>query len=328
MVTTMYPSNSYVPPVQEYDENFKLTDDYIATLPDLQDGNIKGSHVYIPHVGIHNFNIPLKIKTRDGEPIVVKASITGTVSLDAEKKSINMSRIIRTFYEHAENVFSLKLLEDVLKDIRVKSGSFDAQMDIRFSYPIKQEALRTEGLAGWQFYEVGFKIDLADDINSVNNIICRKFIEFDFVYSSACPCSYELAEYARATRNVATVPHSQRSVARVQLLLNEDHPHIWIEEIQELCLAALHTETQVLVKRPDEQAFAELNGTYTKFVEDAARQLHQVFDPREDIEDFRIVCSHLESLHSHDAIAILTKFSEDGYYLPTLSVQELRSLVR
>jgi len=33
---------------------------------------------------------------------------------------------------------------------------------------------------------------------------------------------------------------------------------------------ALQTETQVMVKREDEQAFAELNGAYLKFVEDAA----------------------------------------------------------
>ena len=35
--------------------------------------------------------------------------------------------------------------------------------------------------------------------------------------------------------------------------------YLWIEDLQELCLAGLQTETQVIVKREDEQAFAEMN---------------------------------------------------------------------
>ena len=42
---------------------------------------------------------------------------------------------------------------------------------------------------------------------------------FDFVYSSACPCSYELAEYARKSRNKATVSHSQDQLPEFQLNL-------------------------------------------------------------------------------------------------------------
>ena len=74
-----------------------------------------------------------------------------------------------------------------------------------------------------------------------------------------------------------------------------------------MCRRAVPTETQVMVKREDEQAFAELNAANPIFVEDAARlfceQLHQ--DGR--IGDFRVIASHQESLHSHDAVSILTE---------------------
>ena len=62
-------------------------------------------------------------------------------------------------------------------------------------------------------------------------------------------------------------------------------------------------------------AFAELNGAYLKFVEDAARLLYEqlIYDNR--IVDFRIICSHQESLHSHDAVSVLlapnSSFSSD-----------------
>ena len=72
-----------------------------------------------------------------------------------------------------------------------------------------------------------------------------------------------------------------------------------------MCAEALKTETQVVVKREDEMAFAELNGSYLKFVEDAARLLYEQLIKDERIKDFRVICSHQESLHSHDAISVI-----------------------
>ena len=49
-------------------------------------------------------------------------------------------------------------------------------------------------------------------------------------------------------------------------------------------------------------AFAELNGSYLKFVEDATRLLYEQLQEDKRVLDFRVICSHQESLHSHDAI--------------------------
>ena len=121
-----------------------------------------------------------------------------------------------------------------------------------------------------------------------------------------------MAEYARKHRNKATVTHSQRSVARISV---EFDKNLWIEDLQKICEKALQTETQVIVKREDEMAFAELNGAYLKFVEDAARLLYEQLIKDERIKDFRIICSHQESLHSHDAISVIlaphSKFSNE-----------------
>ena len=119
------------------------------------------------------------------------------------------------------------------------------------------EAKVVKEFEGYQYYNV----TLEGDLNKQGEL--KKYIHFDFVYSSACPCSYELAEYARKYRNKATVSHSQRSVARISI---EFDKMVWIEELQEMCDRALNTETQVVVKREDEMVFAELNGSYLKFV--------------------------------------------------------------
>ena len=68
-----------------------------------------------------------------------------------------------------------------------------------------------------------------------------------------------------------------------------------------------------MVRREDEQAFAELNGVYMKFVEDAARLLYEQLDDDSRIIDFRVVCSHFESLHSHDAVAVLCRGVDGGF---------------
>ncbi|HET6527708.1 MAG TPA: GTP cyclohydrolase, FolE2/MptA family, partial [Balneolaceae bacterium] len=122
-------------------------------------------------------------------------------------------------------------------------------------------------------------------------------------------CSYELAEHVRETREVAAIPHSQRSIASLTVELNED---IFIEELVNHCLQALMTETQVMVKREDEQAFAEMNAAYQKFVEDAARLLYEELNDDDRIDDFLIRCVHLESLHSHDAVSRICKGVKDG----------------
>ena len=296
----------YVPPVREYDDTVNADKEYIASLPDLQNGPsslIQGAPVAIQQVGIHNFKLPLNYKKRNGKTIELETSVTGSVSLEAHKKGINMSRIMRSFYDHKDETFSIDKIKDVLTTYKENLKSFDSRIMLKISYPIKQTSLRS-GLEGYQYYDVVLEGDLTKDGEF------KKYLHFDFVYSSACPCSFELSEHAEKYRNRATVPHSQRSVARVSVRFED---YLWIEDLQELCLDALQTETQVMVKREDEQAFAEKNGAFLKFVEDAVRLLYSRMNGDDRIKDFKIVASHNESLHSHNAISVIVKGVEGGF---------------
>ncbi|MDO5646902.1 GTP cyclohydrolase FolE2 [Paracoccus sp. (in: a-proteobacteria)] len=285
---------------RDYDADFRVDAAYKAGLPDLQNGPaslIVGARAPIQHVGISNFRLPIRYETRDGGEIVLETSVTGTVSLLADRKGINMSRIMRSFYAHSENLFSLKVLEAALQDYRTDLDAMDARIQMRLSYPLRVDSLRS-GLAGWQYY------DIAQEV--VDNQGQRlRILHVDYVYSSTCPCSLELSEHARQARGRLATPHSQRSVARLSMVMNGPDK-LWFEDVIDLCRRAVPTETQVMVKREDEQAFAELNAANPIFVEDAVRAFAQVLldDPR--IGDFRVVASHQESLHSHDAVSVLT----------------------
>ena len=222
-----------------YDRKFKATPAYRRTLPDMMEAAhdaIQGALVPIQQVGVHNFRLPLKFRTKQRDLLTLEARVTGTVSLEADLKGINMSRIVRSFYEHKDNVFTGEWMGRILRSYLKNVKSKDARLKVGFSYPMLHQSLRS-GLKGYQYYEAAFE-----------GVMTRA-----------------------------------------------------------LCLRALQTETQVMVKREDEQAFAELNGAHLKFVEDAARLLYREFDADKRIRDFQIACSHLESLHSHDAVSVICK---------------------
>jgi GTP cyclohydrolase IB len=272
---------------------------YLKGLPDLQNGPsslIRGAKARIQHVGISNFRLPVRYALRDGSVQVLETSVTGTVSLEAEKKGINMSRIMRSFYVHAEKAFSFGVIEAALDDYLQDLGSFDARIQMRTSFPMQLTSLRS-GLSGWQYYDVALELVETAGVR-------KRIAHLDYVYSSTCPCSLELSEHARMTRGQLATPHSQRSVARLSVEVTGE---LCIEDLVEIARKAVVTETQVMVKREDEQAFAELNAANPIFVEDAARLFCEGLRADGRIGDFRVVASHQESLHSHDAISLLTE---------------------
>ena len=296
------PSQDYPEFSRSYPQDFKVDAVYKAGLPDLQNGPaslIKGAKRQIQHVGISNFRLPIHYHSRDNDDVMLETSVTGTVSLEAGKKGINMSRIMRSFYAHAEKTFSFEVIEAALDDYKSDLESFDARIQMRLSFPMKVQSLRS-GLTGYQYYDIALELVERDGVR-------QKLVHLDYLYSSTCPCSLELSEHARATRGQLATPHSQRSVARISVKIAPDAGCLWFEDLIEMARRAVPTETQVMVKREDEQAFAELNAANPIFVEDAARLFAGELQADPRVGDFRVLASHQESLHSHEAVSLLTE---------------------
>ena len=159
-MNTPRPPMTYPALARDYDADFRVDPQYKASLPDLQNGPaslIVGANVLIQHVGISNFRLPIRYQTQDGGEITLETSVTGTVSLEADRKGINMSRIMRSFYAHADKDFSLYVLEAALDDYKGDLGSMDARIQMRISYPMRVESLRS-GLSGWQYYDIALEM--------------------------------------------------------------------------------------------------------------------------------------------------------------------------
>lgn len=307
--------------VRGYDKDFVPSKEYLDSMPDLQNDDFIG--IPIDFVGIHNFHLPIRIKEKCGDTQEVMAGITGMVSLDADKHGINMSRIIRSFYKSKDDVFDINHVEEVLRNYQKDLKTFDSHILMNFKYRIWQNALRSvkddgtpEG--GWQYYNITFDCNL--DVTGE----FKKVMYIDYVYSSACPCSTALSEHAALERGVYGIPHSQRSIARLAIEFDE---LIWIEDVIDMCNNALTTETLVFCKRQDEQAFAEKNGAQPKFVEDAIRYLADELNNNKLVKDYKVICSHQESLHSHDAVAVITKGVKNSIFNHHVTLGEWQSMM-
>ena len=125
-------------PVSRYEEDFKMSSEYKSSLPDVQNADknaIRGANVPIMQVGMHNFKLPLKFLTKDCGVREAEASVTATVSLAADSKGINMSRIMRVFYLFADRVFTPDLLEEILVKMKEQLKTSRARIKIDFNIP-------------------------------------------------------------------------------------------------------------------------------------------------------------------------------------------------
>ncbi len=278
--------------------------------------------VRIPKVGINEYRLPINVKNKFGETRGHDAVASMYVSLDAQKNGVSMSRLCRILQEMAmEDAVNLNFFKTILNrykselvDDPVKDVIDDAFIKLKFNYAVKQKSLKSDNW-GWQYYPVAISAKL----NSQNQF--DFMIELTYQYSSTCPCSLSMAkqyeqEFASGKNTEGSgvgVPHSQRSKMTCKIKLSEKVESYYIEDLLYLLKQAIPTETQSLVKRVDEQAFAILNGTHPMFVEHASKRIYSVLNEQEDLKDWIVELEHIESLHNHNAAAVIYKGIAGGF---------------
>ena len=323
----------------QYDKNFYPLD---SDLPDPQiEPIIPGAKVPLKKVGIGPVDLPIKVFRREGGTQQLQATASLYCSLDdPNAKGLNLSRLYILMHDAIRDKLTTEGLTAALKEMAEKQGSEAAYCKLRFKYPMTQKALRTRKPltqaelddGKYQTLEDGTKISLrkVEGHIAYNATIegqykqikesfgtttdWRFYLTIQYVYSSTCPCSFELAHDAKSKREAAANAHSQRSVMTTTVEFDPENI-VWIEHLIELHRQHIPTEVQVVVKRRDEQAFAELNGANLLFSEDAVRIMYAALDAWFDegrIHDFSILTEHEESLHPWNAIAVAIKGIENG----------------
>jgi len=284
-------------------------------------------------VGMNAIEVPVYLDGSDGRRVQTNARINAFVNLnEPDKRGIHMSRL----YLHldralSEHTITPAALHHLLRDFLESHADLSTRAMVRldFDYLVRRKSLVSDN-SGWKQYPIsliaslderGFDLELA----------------FQVIYSSTCPCSAALArqliqqqfnadfesgqpldhqavlDWLGTEQGICATPHSQRSAADIRLKLAPSFEAFPFLEMIDLVEDALKTPVQAAVKREDEQAFAYLNGQNLMFCEDSARRLQIALTGQSRIEDFWARCRHFESLHPHNAVAIVTRGVEGGY---------------
>ncbi len=251
----------------------------------------------IDRVGMEGIDLPVRLRGARGELLTVPAQADVFVSLDSEDaKGIHMSRLFLALQEtlgteELTPALLQLLLCDVLRSHQTISGS--SHVRIRCGYLVQRESLES-GHLGWKSYPLEIAASLVGDA-------LRLELCLQVVYSSTCPCSAALsreiiardfqrvfcgrdapvkrvAEWLRSDSGLPATPHSQRSFAELQIVLDPSAKQLPIVDLLDAVELALGTPVQAAVKREDEQAFAVLNGSNLMFCEDAARIVKRTLD--------------------------------------------------
>lgn len=272
------------------------------------------------------------VDPNSGERFRQSARMDACVSLDAPQiKGIHMSRLYLLLQESfPSETLSLGLLEKLLGQLiqsQDNDMSHSALLSVRLDWPVLRKAL-VSGERGWRYYPVELSAR-----RTPQGI--RFFLSAQVLYSSTCPCSAALsrqliqeqfqgdfssvksvsvddvASWLGKESSMVATPHAQRSRAifKLELIKGEEG----VVEFIDLVEGALGTPVQTAVKRQDEQEFARLSGSQLMFCEDAARKLRKAFEGEEArIVDYWARVEHLESLHPHNVVSVVTKCLPDG----------------
>jgi GTP cyclohydrolase IB len=260
------------------------------SLPDIQKTK-DNRGISINRVGVEGVDFQLNILSKDGKKIAVQATVEIFVSLKHGVKGINMSRLPIVLMQWKNEVLTDKGIEQLLKNIEEKMGPDvdDAYIKIRFKYFLPKMAPVSKEKS-FMAYDCTFSGILR---NGRFNFI----MGVEVVTTSNCPCSKEISRYGA---------HGQRSLCKVTLEKLGDKI-FWLEDLIPLIEAQGSCEIFPVLKRVDERWVTERAYKNSKFCEDVVRDVARALQATGKIKKFRVEVSNFESIHTHQASAMLAR---------------------
>lgn len=304
-----------------------------SDLPDIANEPHSGPNAPLNWVGMSEIEVPVHMLNGKGEDIQTVARVQAYVNLtDPKSKGIHMSRLYLAVDQMlGEHVLTPALLQEIVEYfVDSHEGISDsAYLECRLEFFERRKSLISDN-TGWKSYKVR-------PITSLRKGVLTTELTLEVPYSSTCPCSAALSrdiiqqgfkdkfgdsgkvdldavhEWLGTPEGISATPHSQRSVAQVRVKLSDQVKDMPISRLIDQVETALPTPVQAAVKREDEQEFARLNAANLMFCEDAARRVQAELEKDDTLIDFWIRVNHMESLHPHDAVAIVVKGIDNGY---------------
>lgn len=304
----------------------------MITMPDVARRLHPTPQGALDRVGMSNVRLPVTIRDAGVEQRALASARVYVDLRDPLAKGIHMSRLYLLLEEHASSrVLDVAALRALLGALLGSHGELSSQASTTFDFEFeRRRSSLLSGHHGWNVYPTKLQASLKDGATTVD-------LGVRLTYSSTCPCSAALArqliqrafadrfgtdrplcfdevsDWLGTEQGIVATPHSQRSFADVTVRLAGSVRELPIGRLIDGLEDALGTPVQTAVKREDEQEFARLNGQNLMFCEDAARRLVAWLEQDPELSDYLVRIDHHESLHAHDAQAVVVKGVPNGF---------------
>ena len=244
----------------------------------------------IDRVGVRGLRFPLKIRDRDNHVQHTIAMVSLAVDLPHHYKGTHMSRFVEVLHAHGSEL-TVGDIAGMPKALLKRLDAQKSHAEFRFPYFRSKKApvTRHEGLLD---YGVVFEVN-ADGA------------EVDFVVTvevpvtTLCPCSKAIS---------ARGAHNQRGTVTFSVRFTEP---VWIEDLIELVEGSASSALYSLLKRPDEKFVTEAAYDNPVFVEDLVRNVAVKAGAHPRIKWFRVEAENFESIHNHNAWAVIERRTSD-----------------
>ena len=246
----------------------------------------------IQKVGVKNITYPIIVKDKKNKIQHTIARFSMYVNLPHHFKGTHMSRFIEILNDYRQAI-DMRNISNILAKMKKKLNAESAQVEIEFPYFIEKKApvSRAKSLMEYTCRFIG----------SINRDQKTKLIVgIDVPITTLCPCSKAISEKGA---------HNQRSRVSVHLHTKK---FFWIEDIILLIEEAASSQVYSLLKRRDEKFVTEQAYENPMFVEDIVRSIAEKLGAGQNITWFSVEAENMESIHNHNAYAMVEKEGIEG----------------
>jgi GTP cyclohydrolase I len=244
-------------------------------------------NIAINRVGVKSLRFPVEVSDKDGRVQGTVATAALAVDLPHHYKGTHMSRFVEVLNSHGK-VLDVRSMAALPAELLARLDARRAHVEFQFAFFMSKAAPVT-GQHGLLDYEVRFEVEAEKDgaVDFVLTVMVP--------VATLCPCSKAISSYGA---------HNQRGTVTYSVRSKEP---IWIEDLIRLVERSASCELYSLLKRPDEKAVTERAYDNPVFVEDLVRNIAARSEAQENITWYRIEAENYESIHNHNAYAVIEK---------------------
>ena len=241
----------------------------------------------IDRVGVKGLRFPVEVSDKGGSVQRTVATVSLAVDLPAHFKGTHMSRFVEALHSHG-GCLDVHTIRRLPRELLQRLDARKAHIEIQFPFFLSKRA-PVSGKAGLLDYEVRFEVECSS--GGATDYVVTVMVPV----ATLCPCSKAISDRGA---------HNQRGLVTYAVRSSEP---IWIEDLVALVERSASCELYSVLKRVDEKAVTERAYDNPVFVEDLVRNVASRSNSHRLITWYRVEAENFESIHNHNAYAVIEK---------------------